>query len=45
MANVRKGQLAPAPEWAKHLKKWGKRLFWKRNRKAEQRLVKSDKEN
>jgi hypothetical protein len=34
MANVRKGQLTPSPEWWKHLR-WMKRAFWKRERQAE----------
>ncbi len=45
MANVKKGQLVPAPEWWKHLRKslkYGvpgfKRVFWKRNRQAERKL-------
>jgi hypothetical protein len=36
MAHVRKGQLAPAPQWAKHLRPFWKRLFWKRERRAAQ---------
>ena len=36
MANVKKGQLVPAGEWWKHLR-WAKRVFWKRQRKADQR--------
>ena len=33
MANVKKGQLTPPPEWWRHLR-WTKRLFWKGERKA-----------
>jgi ABC-type antimicrobial peptide transport system ATPase subunit len=36
MATVKRGVLAPSPQWAKHLRDW-KRFFWKRHRKAEQR--------
>jgi hypothetical protein len=36
MANVKKGQLVPAPEWWKHLR-WAKRGFWKSHRRAEKR--------
>ena len=38
MANVKKGQLASAPQWWKHLREW-KRVFWKRERKAAKRIV------
>ena len=38
MANIKKGQLVRPPEWWKHLR-WSKRVFWKKHRKAEQRLV------
>lgn len=33
MANVKKGNLTPPPEWWKHLK-WAKRVFWKAERLA-----------
>jgi hypothetical protein len=36
MAHVKKGHLAPSPEWWKHLR-WMKRPFWKRHRQAERR--------
>lgn len=39
MAHVRKGHLIASPQWWKHLRDW-KRVFWKRHRKAEQRLAK-----
>ena len=31
MANVKKGQSVPPPQWWKHLRSW-KRVFWKRQR-------------
>ncbi|MEZ4795299.1 MAG: hypothetical protein R2773_07495 [Flavobacteriaceae bacterium] len=34
MSHKRKGQLTTASEWAKHLKKIGKRFFWKGERMA-----------
>lgn len=34
MATVKKGTLTPSHEWAKHLRSWGKRLFWKSQRQA-----------
>lgn len=33
MANKRKGQLTTTSEWAKHLRKYLKRKFWKAERK------------
>lgn len=36
MGHVRKGHLAAAPEWWKHLRHT-KRLFWSRHRQAERR--------
>jgi hypothetical protein len=44
MANVKKGQLVPAPEWWKHLRKV-KRLFWKRERQAGKRVAREDSTN
>lgn len=41
MATVKKGILVRAGEWWKHLR-WTKRVFWKRHRKAEQRLAKRE---
>ena len=34
MAHIRIGQLTSSKEWAKHLRPYGKRDFWKRERKA-----------
>jgi hypothetical protein len=34
VAHIHTGQLTAAKEWAKHLRFWGKRDFWKRERKA-----------
>jgi len=36
MANVKKGQLIPPPQWWKHLK-YAKRIFWKSHRQAEKK--------
>lgn len=33
MATVKKGILTSPPIWARHLRPWGKRLFWKMERK------------
>ncbi len=34
MASNKKGLLAVSKEWARHLRAWGKRRFWKRERMA-----------
>jgi preprotein translocase subunit SecE len=35
MATKKKGQLTAVTEWAKHLRKEYKRIFWKSERQAE----------
>ncbi len=42
MAHKRKGQFTATGEWAKHLRKFGKRFFWKAERKAEKVEVKKE---
>jgi hypothetical protein len=39
VGNKRKGQLTTDIEWHKHLRKIGKRFFWKGERKAEKKMV------
>ncbi len=39
MANKKKGQLTSTPEWAKHLRKYLKRQFWKGERNSSKELV------
>ncbi|WP_156125377.1 hypothetical protein [Cellulophaga sp. Hel_I_12] len=39
MGNKRKGQLTTDSEWHKHLRKIGKRFFWKGERIAEKKLI------
>ena len=39
MRHKRKGQLTTSPEWAKHLRKIGKRFFWKGERLAEKKMI------
>ena len=39
MANVKKGNLTPAPQWWKHLQDW-KRVFWKTERQAQKKDIK-----
>ncbi len=38
MATMKKGIAVRAPQWWKHLRDW-KRFFWKKQRKADQRLA------
>lgn len=45
MSTIKKGMLTKDGEWCKHLKKWGKRFFWKGERKAEKRLIEKYKKN
>ncbi len=39
MGNKRKGQLTTDSEWHKHLRKIGKRFFWKSERLAEKKMI------
>ncbi|MFT5819297.1 MAG: hypothetical protein ACI8ZM_000520 [Crocinitomix sp.] len=39
MSNKRKGQLTTDSEWRKHLRKIGKRFFWKKERLAGKRMI------
>jgi len=39
MSNKRKGILSTDSEWCKHLRKIGKRFFWKGERLAEKKLI------
>ena len=39
MGNKRKGQLTTDSEWHKHLRKIGKRFFWKGERLAEKKMI------
>ncbi len=42
MASVKRGVLVKAGEWARHLRSWGKRHFWRRHRMAEKAEAKKD---
>ena len=44
MAHKRKGQLTVSGEWARHLRPWLRRVFWKGERQAEKRLVRAEKQ-
>jgi hypothetical protein len=39
MSNKRKGQISSYSEWAKHLRKIGKRFFWKKERIEEKKEI------
>lgn len=42
MAHVKKGVLKGSGSWAKHLRKLGKRIFWRRERGAGKALAKKE---
>jgi hypothetical protein len=41
VASVKKGTVTGPPQWWKHLRDW-KRVFWKKERKAQQRAVRKE---
>lgn len=43
MANKKKGNLTVSGEWAKHLRKFLKRQFWKGERKAGHKFIEQEK--
>ena len=42
MANKKKGHLTTSPEWAKHLRQYMKRRFWKGERNASKENIKTE---
>jgi hypothetical protein len=42
MAHKRNGQLTVTMEWAKHLRKFWRRHFWKEERKAGEKLIRRE---
>jgi hypothetical protein len=42
MSTVKKGMLTASGEWARHLRRWGKRIFWHGERAAERQLLSAD---
>ena len=44
MAHQQKGQLTGSGEWAKHLRKFLKRKFWKKERSAEKKLLEEEEQ-
>lgn len=45
MTHKKKGQLTTSPEWAKHLRNYMKRQFWKGERNAEKVMVRNELQN
>ena len=43
MSTKKKGMLTTAGEYARHLRKWGKRLFWRGERQAAKELITKEK--
>ncbi len=44
MATKKKGVLTTSPEWAKHLRKFGKAHFWRRERQAGKKQTRKESE-
>lgn len=44
MATKKKGLLTASGEWAKHLRPWGKRAFWKAERKTADEEIRKEQE-
>jgi len=42
MSHKRKGQLTVATEWAKHLRKFLRRQFWKKERRAGKKVIRKE---
>jgi hypothetical protein len=42
MSHKRKGQLTITTEWAKHLRKFLRKQFWKGERKAAKKLIRKE---
>ena len=45
MSNKKKGLVKLSGEWAKHLRKWGKKYFWSTHREKEKNMIKNEKFN
>jgi hypothetical protein len=41
MANKKRGQLTTSKEWAKHLRPFWRRVFWKGERRAEKQVARN----
>ena len=42
MSHKRKGQLTKSPEWRKHLRKFLRRSFWKKERMNETKFIQKE---
>lgn len=45
MSHKRKGQLTVSGEWARHLRKFWRRQFWKGERSAGKKIIKIETKN
>jgi hypothetical protein len=45
MAHKKKGQITTSGEWAKHLRRFLKRQFWKGERKAVKKMIEKETRN
>jgi len=45
MSTKKKGMLTVSMEYARHLRKWGKRFFWKGERQAVRQLIDKEKKS
>jgi len=39
MSNIKKGQTVTDGDWCKHLRPYGKRKFWKKQRRADAKRI------
>jgi hypothetical protein len=45
MSHKRKGMLKTSTEWAVHLRRFGKKLFWRQHRQIEKKEAKKEANN
>lgn len=45
MSTKKSGVLAVSTEWAKHLRKWGKKAFWSSHRNKEKKFIQKSLDN
>ena len=44
MSHKRNGQLAKSPEWHKHLRRFLRKAFWKKERVSEKKIINKELE-
>ncbi len=44
MASTKKGTLAAPPQWWKHLRPFWRRVFWKRERRLQQKAIRDERD-